>query len=332
MRLVTRAVAGLVIAALAVTPLRAEVSELRITKQPSIIYLPLVLMEQEKLVEKHAAMLGLPGLKATWLTFASGGAATDALLSGNVDLVTSGVTNLLLLWARTRGQVKGVSAAAGLPMVLVTRDPAVKTLKDFTDKDRIAVPTVKVSSQAMILQLALLQAWGEGGHTKLDSIMVQLGHPEAMQAVLSGQHEVNSHFSAPPYQDEELKSPGVHAVLNSADVMGGPVTNAVVFGAAKFHDANPKAIAAFLAALDEANAAIARDRRAAAETYLAATKEKYTADELVKILEQPNVVYSTRPDNTMKLAAFMAKIGLIKEAPSRWQDFFFPEIHHLPGS
>src|ERR1700675_5041976 len=74
---------------------RAETSELRISKQPSIIYLPLVVMEQNKLVEKHAKAQGLGDFKVQWITFNSGGASTDALLSGNVDLVTSGVSNLL---------------------------------------------------------------------------------------------------------------------------------------------------------------------------------------------------------------------------------------------
>jgi NitT/TauT family transport system substrate-binding protein len=320
------------VALMAWAPAHAEVNEIRITKQPSIIYLPMVIMEQNKLVEKHAAAMGMGELKATWMTFASGGAATDALLSGNVDLVTSGVTNLLLLWSRTKGQVKAVSAAAGMPMVLVTRNPNVKTLKDFTDKDRIAVPTIKISSQAMILQMALEQLYGEGGHSKLDAMTVQLGHPDAMAAVLSGNHEVNSHFSAPPYQEQTLKNPNVHAVINSADVIGGPVTNAVVFGTTKFHDANPKALAAFRAALDEAMKSIAQNKRAAAELYLAATKEKYTVDEILATINQPNVVYSMAPDNTMKLANFMVKIGLIKDKPATWKDFFFPEVHNLNGT
>jgi len=313
-------------------PGRAEVGEIRVTRQPSIIYLATVLMEEQKLVEKHAAAAGVPGLKASWVTFTSGGASTDALLSGNVDLVTSGVTNLVLLWARTRGQVKAVSAASGLPMLLVTRNPAVKTLKDFSENDRIAVPTVKVSSQAILLAMALEQLYGAGGHTKLDPLMVQLGHPEAMLALGSQAHEVDSHFSAPPYQEEELRMPGVHSVLDSSDVVGGPVTNAVVFAHAKFHDANPKAVAAFVAALEDANAQIAADKRRAAETYLAVTKEKYPLDEVVRMLEAKNVVFSTRPENTFKLAAFMAKVGIVKEAPQSWRDYFFPETHNGPGS
>ena len=311
---------------------RAEVGELKITKQPSIIYLPMVIMEEQRLVEKHAARMGLPDLKTTWLTFSSGGASTEALISGNVDLVTSGVTNLALLWDRTRGAVKGVAATAGLPMLLVTRNPNVKTLRDFGEKDRIAVPTIRVSSQAVMLQMALEQAYGPDGVRRLDAQLVQLGHPEAMQALSHPGHEVNSHYSAPPYQSRELKLPGVHAVLDSSETMGGPVTNAVVFAGVTFHDANPKTIAAFLAALDEANGFIAADKRRAAEIYLAATKEKLAPDEIVEMLEQPNVVFSSTPQGTMKLVAFMARTGLIKQAPAGWKDLFFPELHGRPGS
>ena len=36
-------------------PPRAETSEVRITKQPGVLYLPMILMETGRLIEKHAA-------------------------------------------------------------------------------------------------------------------------------------------------------------------------------------------------------------------------------------------------------------------------------------
>jgi len=315
-----------------VQPALAEVGEIRITKQPSIIYLPLVVMEQNKLVEKHARAAGLGEVKMTWVTLTSGGAATDALLSGSVDLVTSGVSNLLLLWDRTNGQVMGVTSVGGLPMLLVTRDPDVKTLKDFTPKDKIAVPTIKVSSQAIVLKMAMEKLYGEASRDKLDPMTVQLGHPDAMTAVVGGASEVNSHFSAPPYQATELKAPGVHLVLDSSTVFGGPASNAVVFGTRKFCDANPTTIAASLAALNEANELIARDPAAAARIYLDATREKYAAQDIVEMIKAPNVVYSATPSGTMVFADFMARTGLIKTRPAAWKDFFLPIVHGLPGT
>jgi NitT/TauT family transport system substrate-binding protein len=311
---------------------QAEAAELRITKQPSVIYLPLVLMEEGKLVEKHAKAAGLTDFKTNWITLMGGGAATDALLSGNVDMVTSGVGNLLTLWDKTKGEVKAVSAASAVPMILFSRNPKVKMLKDFSDADKIAVPTIKVSTQATVLQMACEKEFGPENRTKLDSLTVAMAHPDAAVAVSNPAHELNAHFSAPPYQAAQSKNPLLHPVLVSADVIGGPMTNAVVFGTTKFHDANPKIVAAFIAALNEANAMIKDDPRGAAEIYLKATKEKFTVDELVEIMKTPATEYSATPFNTMKFADHMFKVGTLKTKPASWKDYFFPESYALPGS
>ena len=119
--------------------------EIVITRQPGILYLPSHVMEKQQLIEKEAAKLGVPNLKVTWASLSGGGAQTDALLSGNVDIVNTGVGNLLLLWDRTKGGVKGIVANSALPLTLVTRNPNLRTLNDYGPNDRIAVPTLKVS-------------------------------------------------------------------------------------------------------------------------------------------------------------------------------------------
>src|ERR1700682_1589775 len=125
-----------------VRPALGEVNEVRLTRQPGLLYLPLMIMEHEKFIEKQAKARGNPALKVSWFVFNSGGAAVDALLSNNVDFVTSGATNLLIAWAKSNGAVKGASGAGALPMMLLTRNPNVKPIKDFTSADKIAVPTV----------------------------------------------------------------------------------------------------------------------------------------------------------------------------------------------
>src|SRR3954451_9492065 len=120
---------------------RADTNELRIAKQPGLSYLPAVIAEKLQLVEKHARAAGLTDFTT------NGGASNDALLSGNVDMVISGGPNMLILWAKTNGRVKGVVATGALPMLLVTNNPNVKTIADFTDQDRIAVPTIRVGTQ-----------------------------------------------------------------------------------------------------------------------------------------------------------------------------------------
>src|SRR5437016_13282502 len=111
-----------------------------------------------------------------------------------------------------------------MPLYLNTRNPNVKALKDFTDKDRIALPAVKVSIQAITLQMAAEKAFGEGQQNKLDPITVTLSHPDAQTALLSGQSEITAHFSSPRYQYQQLKYAAIHRVLSPYDVPGAPGT------------------------------------------------------------------------------------------------------------
>jgi len=324
-------VGGVLAAGLRPAP-AAETTDFNVARQPGIVYLQAVLMEEKKLIEKHAAGLGLSGAKVNWSIITSGGVMTEALISGSIDLAVTGISNMLLLWSRTNGEAKSLAGVAGVPFLLLTRNPAVKTIKDFGPNDRIALPTIRASMQAMMLGMALEQAYGAGAHGRLDGNQVQLGHPDALQALLNPRHEVNSHFSIPPFQDIALKSPEVHAVLNSIDVLGGPATITNAWARQKFVDGNPLKTKAFLAALDEANDLIAKDPKGAAQVYLAVTKEKITVDELAELISKPTSIFSATPQRSMLWADYMHRIGLIKVKPAGWKDYTFPAIHDRPGS
>jgi NitT/TauT family transport system substrate-binding protein len=319
-RTLIRIIVALALAFVATAPAHAEVNEIRVARQPGLVYLPIMIIEQDHLLEKEAKKRGLGDLKTTFLVFNSGGAAVDALLSGNADIVTSGATNLLTAWSATKGtplEIRGVAGDGALPMFLLSRDPNVKTFKDFSAADKIAVPTVRVSTQAIVMQMAASKQWGDADAHRLDQYTIAMGHPDALLA---------------PYQYQELKIPGVHMVLNSIDITGGPASNGVSFATTKFHDANPKLIGVFLAAMAQAEDIIKNDKRHAAELYLKDTKEKLTVDELVKIMSDPTFVYSTAPLQSMKFAELMFRAGTIKNKPASWKDYFFPEVYALKGS
>src|SRR5262249_16210064 len=151
----------------------------------------------------------------------------------------------LVIWAKTRSSfdLRGVAAYNTLPLTLVTRNPNVKTVKDFTDNDRIAVPAVKASTQAIMLQMPAEQPFAPGQHTKPHHLPISRGHPDAMAALLSDRSEITAHFGAPPYVDLELKRPGIHAVTNAREIFGGPVTVGMTYAPAKFRRDNPKLFA-----------------------------------------------------------------------------------------
>jgi NitT/TauT family transport system substrate-binding protein len=331
----TRLVLLLGAMAIGTQPAYAEVSELRVAKLYGIGYLQMMVMEHEQLVEKHAKARGLGDIRITWNTFADGTVQSDALLSGNVDFVAGGVGSFITLWDRTRGSlaVKGVAALNSMPMFLNTRNPNVKSIRDFTDRDRIAFAGVKVSSQALTFQLASAQTFGDAEWGKLDYLSVNMAHPIAMQALLSGGSEITAHFAAPPYQYDELRQPGVRTVLNSYDVWGGPHTLIMVWTTSKFRDQNPKLYAAFFSALREATDFINSNKQAAVRIYLQMTGDKSASTEaLVRMLADPDIRYTLTPQSVVKFATFKLRIGNIKTRPDSWKALFFPEVHELPGS
>jgi NitT/TauT family transport system substrate-binding protein len=309
-------------------------SEISITRQPGILYLPTHIIEKQQLIEKHASRLGLPELKTKWVTFSGGGAQTDALLSGGVDMVNTGVGNLLLLWDRTKGGVKGIVATSAQPLALVTHDPKIKSLKDFGSGDKIAVPTVKVSTQAILLQMASAKEFGADQWSKLDANTVQLGHPDAVAAMTNPQHEVKNHFAAPPFQYIEMKNvPGARIILQSPDIIGGPLTQGQFFTTTKFAEANPKVIEAVRAASKEAQDFIRKDTKAAVDIYKEITGDKTSPDDLLAWLKEPGMMeWNLEPQGTMKFAEHLYKIGTLKTQPKSWKDFYLPIAHDLSGS
>jgi len=313
----------------------AEVPEIRLVQQFSIGYLQLNVMAHHQLIEKHAKLLGIPEVKVTWLKFNGPSAVNDALLAGSLDIASGGVPGLLTLWAKTKGtpqEVRGISALSSQPFLLNSREPDVKTIKDFKPTDHIAVPSVKVSVQAIMLQMAAAKAFGPKEFAKFDAQTVSMSPPDATVALLSGKSEVTAAFSVPPFQHQQLEQPGIHTVLNSFDVMGGSHSFTVAWTSAKFRDKNPVLYKALIAALKEATEIINKDKRAAAAFWIEDGKSKLSLDMVAGIVSGPQVRWTMTPENTMKFADFMTEVGTLKVKAASWKDYFFPEVYDLKGS
>lgn len=316
------------------TPARAEVSSITVAEQYGISYLPMMIMADQKLIEKHAAAEGLPPLQVQWKRFAGGNVMNDALLAHRLDFASGGVAPLVLLWARTKGlyDVKGVASMTSMPLYLDTTNPKIHSLADFGPDDRIALPAVRVSYQAMLLQMACSQAFGAAQAHKLDPLTISMSHPDGMLAMLGGRGGVDAHFTAPPYEFYELKDPRVHRVVSSYDLLGGPSTFTVVWATSQFHDQNPKVYKAFFDALEEAIAMVNHDKPWAARTYLRLSGDKHSEADILALLENPEISFTTTPRNVMKDADFMAQIGTIKTRPASWKDMFFDNLAGRDGS
>ncbi|MDM0035273.1 ABC transporter substrate-binding protein [Variovorax sp. J22P271] len=312
---------------------RAE-GQIRIAEQFGVVYLLLNVAQDQKLIEKHAKAAGIDA-KVEWVKLSGGSAVNDALLSGNIEIAGAGVGPLLTIWDRTKGRqnVKGVASLGNFPYYLVSNNPAVKSIADFTDKDRIAVPAVGVSVQSRVLQLASAKLWGDKDFARLDKISVALPHPDAAAAIIKGGTEITGHFGNPPFQEQELAgNPQAHIVLNSYQVLGGPASATVLYATEKFRAENPKTYQAFIDALNDAAQFVAANPEKAADIYIKVSNAKIDRDLLVKIIKNPEVQFKTTPQNTYQLAEFMHRVGAIKNKPASVKDYFFDDAQNAAGN
>ncbi|WP_343722180.1 ABC transporter substrate-binding protein [Herbaspirillum seropedicae] len=312
---------------------RAE-GQLRIAEQFGIVYLLLNVAQDQQLIEKHGKAAGVD-IKVEWLKLSGGSAINDALLSGSVDIAGAGVGPLLTIWDRTYGRqnVRGVASLGNFPYYLVSNNPKVKTIADFSDKDRIALPAVGVSVQSRVLQLASAKLWGDAQYNRLDKISIAVPHPDATAAITSGGTEITGHFGNPPFQEQELAgNPNAHIVLKSYDVLGGPSSATVLYATEKFRKDNPKTYRAFLDALDEAASFIRANPDKAADIYLKVNKGNTDRKLLLQIIKNPEVQFKIAPQNTYGLAEFMHRVGAIKNKPASVKDYFFDDPHVQGGS
>ncbi len=311
---------------------KTEVGEIVLAPQFGLAYLPLHVIKSQKLLEKHLAKNGLPNTKVGWSQTTGGAAANEALISGNMHVVSGGVGPLLTIWDKTKGNVdvRGIGCFDATALYLNTINPAVRTLKDFTDKDRIAMPAVKISIQAVTLKMACEKEFGQ--QDRLDHLTVSMSHPDATAAMLSGRSEITGHFTSPPFQFQQLEDPRVRRVLSSFEVLGGPATFNSAFTTSRFRNENPRSYQSVFAALVEAHEFIQKHRADAIRIYIDEEKSKLAPDFIEKMMASPDLRHTIVPLNTMKYATFMHKIGSLKNLPASWKDYYFPEVHGVQGS
>ncbi|MBM4253147.1 MAG: ABC transporter substrate-binding protein [Deltaproteobacteria bacterium] len=314
---------------------RAEVTKIATGYQYGLTYLPLMVMQEQKLVEAKAKAAGI-NLTTEWRVLSGPAAINDGLLAGSLQFGAVGTSSLVTLWAKTRKNlgIRAVGALSSMPIYLNTNNPRVNSIRDFTAKDRIALPSVKVGVQAVVLQMAAAQTFGDKEFAKLDPMTVGLGHPEALVAILSGRSEITAHFTSAPFAQIELdKGQGkIRTVLKSNDVLGGPLTFTAVVASTKFYSANPTVYGIYASAFSEASQWINTNKDAAAALYVKVTGSKDPLPFITKLLSDPDNAYDLTPRKFAAFADFMFKVGTIKEKAESWKDLSHPNLHNLAGS
>ncbi len=318
------------------TPLsRAESNQVRIVMPYGLAYLPAYVVVDRGLIEQHAKAAGLGEIKVTLLHMASGPASSDLLLAGDADLAMGGFGPAFVLWDKTRGpgKVRIVTPLSSSPIWLLTNDPHIHSIRDFGPNDRIAVSAIKVTAQALSLQMAAAKEYGWDQRFRLDPNMVSMSNPDGMAMLLSGAGEVRTQAAIIPFSVEEMESGKVHMVMNSEDYLEPGSSIAVMYAGGGFHDANPKLYAATAAAFEEAFDFIHQQPREAAEIYITREPQKRELAWIEAMIVNPKMIlYSSTPRGLKKHADFMHSAGTLKTKPDRWQDLVWDNMWSKSGS
>ena len=303
-------------------------------QQRGLLYLPVDMMVSGGVLQQEATRLGLGKVEATARTLSGPAPVTDALLSGSADYGTVALPSLLTLWDKTHGtpyEVKAVGTVSNGAMVLYTINPNVKTIADFTEKDRIAVPSVRISFNSMMLEMAAEKLWNDPH--RLDHLTVGLGHADAVAALSAGygQATVTAHIGVQPFTDRGLKLPGAHVVADSREVFGGPLTQITLLASKQIKEKNPTLFKAVANALEESIKLCSADKRAAAVLWKKAQNASESVDELYALLSDPGFEFTSQPHRIAYFAAFLKRIGAMKSPVGDWKELFWETAYHQQG-
>jgi len=310
----------------------AETDTVRLAQQFGLLYVPLHVVLEQKLVEKHTAKAGLGNPKIQLFKISGGANINKALLADTIDFGSHGVGPALKLWGKTKGRFKIALSMADMPLKLVTNDPKIKKIEDYLNikNHKISTPAAKVSIQAVTLQMAAQRIWNDPN--KLDHLVISMKHPTALAAMISGGQAVKSHFATLPYSYQELQTGKVWKVTDSYEILGGQHSVLVMSASKKFKDDNPKTYQAVIDAFAEAFAWVNANPNKAAATYIRYTKSKLPKKTVQALLnDKGEMDFSMVPKHTMKYADFLNQIGDIPKAKS-WKDYYWDNNHQFSGS
>jgi len=292
--------------------------------QRGLAYLPVILMEQQRLFEKHATRLGL---KTTAEYRLLGGPApiVDGLLGGALQAGVVGTPSAILLTDKTK-DIKLIGSMGNFPMLYMTKRPELKTVADLGPQDKVATTAVKTGIYSLVLQMKAAKLWGPENYDRLDKFTVTMSHADALTAILAGSGTVTVHGCSYPHALQEQDA-GAHVILDSKEVLGG--TNGMITGlvaSQKYCSANAKTCQAIVAALTEAHQWVNEDKDRAAKFFFDNGKTGETLAELQKQIKSTEIKFTIKPEGVQPFADFMYSVSKLVKNKLSYNDLVLDNL------
>lgn len=282
---------------------RQEPPSIGIAEQYGIAYAPLTIMKEKGFLEQE-----LPDVAIRWQQFGGPTAIRESMLNGDVDFGFMGVAPVLI------GIDNGMEwkYAAGISsneVAIVTSRPEIKTLADFTEEDRIAILSPGCTQHILLCMLAEQQL---GDPMALDSQLVSMSHPDALQALLSGT-EITAHVATPPYLQQELEA-GMSVMATGEEIMGRPFTFISCVAMTRFYEERRELYDGFIRALERSIEYLNQNMEECVR--ILAPVYGVSEEALLEQMTYNGTIYSSRLEGVPELSAAMQQMGLTRENPA----------------
>lgn len=281
---------------------KSEEQVIGIAEQYGIAYAPLNIMKELGILEKK-----LPGVKIEWKQFGGPTAIRESMMNGEVDFGFMGVAPVLI-GIDNGMEWKYATGISSNEVAVVTSDPDIKSLKDFSPEDRIAILSPGCTQHVLLCILADEQL---GDPHALDNQTVSMSHPDAMQALLSGT-EITAHIATPPYIRQEVQA-GMSVMTTGEEIMGQPFTFISGVAMTDFYENHRDWYDAFIEALDESIDYINNNMEECVR--ILAPVYGVSEEDLIEQMTYNGTIYSNRLEGVPQISAAMQKTGFTSGNP-----------------
>ncbi len=290
---------------------------LHVAYQYGLAYAPLILCQENGLIEKAYREATGKEVEVFWDQMGSGADINVGIASGNLDAGFLGIAPA----------ITGISKKVGYKIFtnlsrqehgLMTNDPELQSLGDLVGSDKQIALVNLGSIQHIILGLTL-QANGYDAHA-LDANIVGMKHPDGKTALESG--SIPCHLTSNPYIYKERDNETLHELSEVKACW--PADNSFIVGVASeaLVSEHPELYGALCQAITEAIDSINADFEATAK--ITCEYDGNSVEDELFYLQAGS--YSAETKGILDLARFMYENEFVEEAFESYQDLVFDNV------
>lgn len=290
---------------------------LNIAYQYGLAYAPLIIMQEQNLIETAYENATGNTVHVEWTQMSSGPDINTGISSGSIDVGFMGVAPAITGVVKDVGY-KIFTNLSGQEHGLMTNDDSINSIEDLIDSPN-QVALVNIGSIQHIILAKTLAALGFEPHA-LDANIVAMKHPDGMTSLETG--NVSCHLTTNPYIYSEREEADLHELTEVANTWSKEDSFIVGVAAETLYDEDPELYAALCEAVRNAIDYINNNMEDAAK--ITCDYNGNSEEDELKYMQVGK--YTVETKGIYELAVFMADAEFIETVPASYSELVFDNV------